>query len=459
GALRAASLPQRAARLADALRLLWPEASLYACLLGDGSSSHAAVLDQAGGPHAEWSEVFRGVSSRPAPAELEGLIEALRARGITLVAEEVGVGESHQGLLALGISADVPDDLATCARALLAVCAGQAALALELEAQRAERQALQDQVAGLRWLAAVGELAGPMAHEFNNFLNVLLLHLAVLEHELPENLRSELAQIRKQGKEAAALIGRWQQYRRRPQPESRPVDLNRVVREVVRSLAEETSLSYAGLRPLIIAPSPPPLSPASGERGEGLAPLSPAKEERGEELALLSPAKEERGEELALLSPAKEERGEELAPLSPPGGRGVRGEGAADSGVPAGVVVRLELAADLPPVLGGTGDLDRLCAFLVGNAAAVTPDGGEVLVRTARAADQVLLRIEDSGPDVAPGLLGQVFEVSAAGRVGANGLELAACRSIVRRLQGGIRAESRAGGGVAVIVELPAALG
>jgi signal transduction histidine kinase len=101
----------------------------------------------------------------------------------------------------------------------------------------------------------------------------------------------------------------------------------------------------------------------------------------------------------------------------------------------------------------------RLCTFLLTNAAAVAPDGGGVTVRTESAGEWVLLRIEDSGPVVAPELLPHLFEPAGAGREGTNRLEMAACRTIVRRLQGRIHAENRRTEGVTVVVDLPAAPG
>src|SRR5438067_11831786 len=50
---------------------------------------------------------------------------------------------------------------------------GLLAARLELE----EQEALRQELAASRTLADVGEVAAPVAHEFNNFLNALLLHV------------------------------------------------------------------------------------------------------------------------------------------------------------------------------------------------------------------------------------------------------------------------------------------
>ena len=72
-----------------------------------------------------------------------------------------------------------------------------------------------DELSGQLRMACMGELAGVVTHEFNNYLNALLLNLAVLEHGLPEDLREQLAGHRRQGKAMAAMIRLWQQDARR----------------------------------------------------------------------------------------------------------------------------------------------------------------------------------------------------------------------------------------------------
>jgi hypothetical protein len=48
-----------------------------------------------------------------------------------------------------------------------------------------EQQQLQEDLAEQLWPALLGELAGPMAHEFNNFLNTVVLEISVLEQRSP----------------------------------------------------------------------------------------------------------------------------------------------------------------------------------------------------------------------------------------------------------------------------------
>ncbi|MBY0525127.1 MAG: HAMP domain-containing histidine kinase [Gemmataceae bacterium] len=210
-------------------------------------------------------------------------------------------------------------------------------------------------------LADVGELAGTVAHEFNNFLNTLLLHIAVLEHRSPDAEQRELKDIRRQASAMAALIKQFQHYRRSQRFAPAPVDLNAIVRTAIeRGVAEESPHAVA-----------------------------------------------------------------------------------------------LALAPDLPAALGIKDDLVRVSVFLVRNALRVSPS--RVAVSTSHVAGLVILHIADFGPSVPAESLYHFFEPQGKSREAANGLELATCHSIVRRMGGKISAESGAEGGVVLTVQLPAA--
>src|SRR5205085_2511236 len=90
-------------------------------------------------------------------------------------------------------------------------------------------------------LADLGELAGPLAHEFNNLLNNLVLHLAVLESDLPPQAAAELSEIRRQTVRVTRLVQQFQQLRRRRTDGGRPVDLGRLVQSAAAALAREAA--------------------------------------------------------------------------------------------------------------------------------------------------------------------------------------------------------------------------
>jgi hypothetical protein len=63
-------------------------------------------------------------------------------------------------------------------------------------------------------LALLAELARPVAHECNNFLNNLLLQLAISENDLPESHRADWDRIRQAGKKLGRLLQEWQRQRK-----------------------------------------------------------------------------------------------------------------------------------------------------------------------------------------------------------------------------------------------------
>ena len=121
-------------------------------------------------------------------------------------------------------------------RALLAACAQHLALRLEIEELERRRATGAAEQAGDLGMAEVGEVSIPVMHEFNNFLNALLLHMAVLKFQLPESMHQGLEELRRQAMAAAGLIQQVQHYRRRQQPPQPPVDLDRAVRAAVEAL-------------------------------------------------------------------------------------------------------------------------------------------------------------------------------------------------------------------------------
>jgi signal transduction histidine kinase len=91
-------------------------------------------------------------------------------------------------------------------------------------------------------LAQLGELARPLVHECNNFLNNFLLQLALSEKELPESLRGEWSRLRIEGRELARLLQAWQRHRRYSQPDAEKTDLNQIFRDIAEEMRAQNSL-------------------------------------------------------------------------------------------------------------------------------------------------------------------------------------------------------------------------
>jgi signal transduction histidine kinase len=358
---------QRATLLAGILRSLWPGSPLYACRFAVAGHSHISVQDEAGNPRPEWTALLRDLLAKDTPGKGEKptvrLPRRLRFPGQVLAVADVVSEDRDWGVLALAVRGRA--SVRTIA-ALLTTCADQLALSLLLEAHNHELKSLAEELSHQASLADAGELARPVMHGFNNYLNVVSLHLAVLEPRIPADLEPELAEIRKQGAEIAALVKHFQQYRQSPPPGLRLVDLNQLVRDTVDKLNHaQTDPGYWPRINLILAP--------------GLA-----------------------------------------------------------------------------PVPGFAPDLKRLITFLIKNAVSAALAGNGILsVRTEQAGEHVILRVEDTGPMVAPESLAQLFEPGLVERAGKSNLELAACKTLVRRLHGSIQGVARPEGGLAIIVELP----
>ncbi len=135
--------------------------------------------------------------------------------------------------------------------------------------------------------------------------------------------------------------------------------------------------------------------------------------------------------------------------------------GFAHEAVDGAQVVRDVVAADTPALVGDGRRLGQVVRNLLDNAVKFTPAGGRVRVVLAPREEGWQLRVEDSGPGVAPGDRAVVFEKFSqlrdhlTDRVPGAGIGLATSRAIVSRLGGLIWCEDSAFGGAAFVVLLP----
>jgi signal transduction histidine kinase len=81
-----------------------------------------------------------------------------------------------------------------------------------------------------------------VTHEFNNFLNTVMLQSAVMELTAPEPLKADLQGLKRQGKQAAGVIRQLQLYRRRKERTPAPADLSRAA-AAAAAVAEDGSLN------------------------------------------------------------------------------------------------------------------------------------------------------------------------------------------------------------------------
>lgn len=129
--------------------------------------------------------------------------------------------------------------------------------------------------------------------------------------------------------------------------------------------------------------------------------------------------------------------------------------------LPGGDRVHLEFSADLPPIVADAGLLDRVVSNLVDNALKHSPADRPVTVITSSSEGGVQLRIVDHGPGVPEPDRERMYDAfrrlgDTTNREGL-GLGLAVARGLTEAQGGVLRAEDTPGGGLTMLVELPAA--
>ncbi|GAA4514794.1 sensor histidine kinase KdpD [Actinoallomurus oryzae] len=127
---------------------------------------------------------------------------------------------------------------------------------------------------------------------------------------------------------------------------------------------------------------------------------------------------------------------------------------------PAGEGVRVRIPAGLPDALADPALLERVLVNLVANAVRYAPPGRPVLVAASALADRVELRVIDRGPGIPDADRGRVFLPFQ--RLGDHdndtgvGLGLALSRGLVEAMGGTLDPDDTPGGGLTMIVTLPA---
>ena len=96
-----------------------------------------------------------------------------------------------------------------------------------------EQKNLESRLLHSQRLEAIGQLAGGVAHDFNNILTAILGHTRLILNDLPpeSDLRPDLEHVESAARRAADLTRQLLTFSRRESVQREPVDLNRVVRE------------------------------------------------------------------------------------------------------------------------------------------------------------------------------------------------------------------------------------
>jgi two-component system sensor histidine kinase KdpD len=121
--------------------------------------------------------------------------------------------------------------------------------------------------------------------------------------------------------------------------------------------------------------------------------------------------------------------------------------------------VAVEIDEALPPVLADPGLLERVIANVVDNALR-HGQGAPVAVRASAHAERVQLRVVDRGPGVPRGAAEQLFvpfqRLGDRDATTGVGLGLSVARGFTEAMGGALTAEDTPGGGLTVVISLPA---
>jgi two-component system sensor histidine kinase BaeS len=122
----------------------------------------------------------------------------------------------------------------------------------------------------------------------------------------------------------------------------------------------------------------------------------------------------------------------------------------------AKVTLSVEMATDLPWLSLDPGRLRQVLSNLLANALRYTPAGGRVSVHYQQAHGRALLEVQDSGPGIPANEMAHVFDrFYKSADSGGMGLGLAIAKKLVEAHDGTISAESAAGRGTTMRIDLP----
>ena len=124
------------------------------------------------------------------------------------------------------------------------------------------------------------------------------------------------------------------------------------------------------------------------------------------------------------------------------------------------ITVEQAFPPDLPPVRCDPAQIQQVFVALLVNAGeAMRGSGGAIHIAAGHRADEVDIRIADTGPGIPGPVLPHIFEpfYTTKAEAQGTGLGLAVARSIVEQHGGSLSAANRAQGGAEFLIRLPVA--
>ena len=121
----------------------------------------------------------------------------------------------------------------------------------------------------------------------------------------------------------------------------------------------------------------------------------------------------------------------------------------------AQITVDLDLAEELPPILGPRNGIRQVCMNILVNAIEAMPDGGTLSIASRLEGEKVYLTFRDSGVGMPPHVLRRVFDPFFTTKSNGTGLGMAVSYRIIQEIGGDLMIESQLGAGTRVQLVLP----
>ncbi len=115
---------------------------------------------------------------------------------------------------------------------------GEVQLVIELVEDITERRSLRSQLNQAQKMEAIGTLAGGVAHDFNNILQVIMGYSELIQDDerLPEVFRPDFIKVNDAAKRGAELVRRLLVFSRKTDFKPQPLDLNRRISDLRKML-------------------------------------------------------------------------------------------------------------------------------------------------------------------------------------------------------------------------------
>lgn len=116
--------------------------------------------------------------------------------------------------------------------------------------------------------------------------------------------------------------------------------------------------------------------------------------------------------------------------------------------------LRVDLAEEVLPVLGDPDQLKQVFLNLLQNAVDAVNGRGKVRIASRLEGSRILVQIEDSGPGIAPEVIGKIFDPFFTTKAEGTGLGLAIAKNIIDDHRGEIMVHSALGQGTVLTVSM-----